>query len=413
MSLALLIIYAIINILMIASGFKSKMGVFQFPCLIGCVDLAFVFPQLYSIYNVPRNTDAYMTLSLFFMCLCTIALWFGFYWGNRHIKQKNSIVRFNPDAIINVIVVFFLIGVTAYLTNRGVQKGGRASGTYVIVRFFQEYANYALFLILIILSRHRKYTKLLTVLLIGEFIIGVDFLFLAARRGNAIIMVLAVLYFYLNKLSLTKYYSRRWLIPIFFFTGMMLSTNIADYRSNAYKGSMSATENFKSLDYSNTTSKIFNNPYGELNNAILGINYAYAHNGYDYGATNWNGLVSTLVPKVIVGTQVKEGMYLPIPTQEFANSLTADGSTMTGYFDAFGSFGIFGFIKFFIVGLIMGFLWNRRLTSDISLFLYLLLLTPGLHLITHHSAYFFYNLALYALFIYPFLRPCRVKWIPK
>lgn len=117
MSLALLIIYAIINILMIASGFKSKMGVFQFPCLIGCVDLAFVFPQLYSIYNVPRNTDAYMTLSLFFMCLCTIALWFGFYWGNRHIKQKNSIVRFNPDAIINVIVVFFLIGVTAYLTN--------------------------------------------------------------------------------------------------------------------------------------------------------------------------------------------------------------------------------------------------------------------------------------------------------
>lgn len=413
MSLTLLIIFALINILMIASGLKSKMGVFQFPCLIGCVNLAFAFPQLYSIYNVHRNADSYMALAFLFMCLCCAALWAGFYWGNNHLKQTNYIVRFNPDALIKVIVVFFIIGITAYFTNRGVQKGGRASGTYVIIRFFQEYANYALFLILIILNRHIKYTKLLTVLLIGEFIIGLDFLFLAARRGNAIVMGLAVLYFYLNKLSPTKYKSRRWMIPIFFFIGMILSTNIADYRSNAYKGTMSATENFESLDYSNTASKIFNNAYGELNNAILGINYAYAHNAYDYGATNWNGLVATLVPKVIVGTQAKNAMYLPIPTQEFANTLTADGSTMTGYFDSFGSFGIFGFIKFFIIGLIMGILWHRRQSSDLSLFLYLLLLTPGLHLITHQSAYFFYNLALYALFIYPFIRPCRVKWIPK
>ena len=123
---------------MIASGLKSKMGVFQFPCLIGCVNLAFVFPQLYSIYNVHRNADSYMALALLFMCLCSAALWAGFYFGNRHLKHTNYIVRFNPDALIKVIIAFFIIGVTAYLTNRGVQKGGRASGTYVIIRFFSR-----------------------------------------------------------------------------------------------------------------------------------------------------------------------------------------------------------------------------------------------------------------------------------
>lgn len=413
MSLTLLIIYAIINILMIASGFKSKMGVFQFPCLIGCVDLAFVFPQIYSIYNAPRNTDAYMSLALLFFSLCTLALWFGFYIGKTKINSSTSVSEFNPDALIKCVVVFFIVGAIAYLSNRGSMKGGRASGTFVIIKFFQDYINYALFLILILLNRTHKYHKLLIILLFGELIIGFDILFLAARRANAIIMVLAVLYFYLNKLSSSKYNARRWIVPIFFFIGMILSTNIADYRKNAYKGTMSASENFESLDYSNTTAKIFNNPYGELNNAILGINYAYTHNAYDYGAGNWDGLVSTLVPKVLVGAKTKQDLFLPVPSQDFANTLTADGSTMTGYFDAFSSFGIFGFIKFFIIGIIMGFLWHRRQSSDLSLFLYLLLLTPGLHLITHHSGYFFYNLALYALFIYPFLNPCRVKWIPK
>lgn len=98
MSLTLLIIFALINILMIASGLKSKMGVFQFPCLIGCVNLAFAFPQLYSIYNVHRNADSYMALAFLFMCLCCAALWAGFYWGNNHLKQTHYIVRFNPDA---------------------------------------------------------------------------------------------------------------------------------------------------------------------------------------------------------------------------------------------------------------------------------------------------------------------------
>lgn len=306
MSLSFLIIYVLINVLMIAYGFKSKMGVFQLPCLIGCVDLAFVFPQLYSIYNVHRNTDAYMGLALLFLCLCTLFLWIGFYIGKNKIPPSKSVSEFNPDALIKCVVLFFIVGAIAYLSNRGSMKGGRASGTFVIVKFFQDYINYALFLILILLNRTHKYHQLLIVLLFGELIIGFDILFLAARRANAIIMVLAVLYFYLNNLSPSKYNARRWFVPIFFFGGMILSTNIADYRNNAYAGSMSATENFESLDYSDTTNKLFNNAYGEVNNGILGINYVFFNNAYDYGASNWDGLVFNLVPKVIVGGKISK-----------------------------------------------------------------------------------------------------------
>lgn len=409
MSLSFLIIYVLINVLMIAYGFKSKMGVFQLPCLIGCVDLAFVFPQLYSIYNVHRNTDAYMGLALLFLCLCTLFLWIGFYIGKNKIPPSKSVSEFNPDALIKCVVLFFIVGAIAYLSNRGSMKGGRASGTFVIVKFFQDYINYALFLILILLNRTHKYHQLLIVLLFGELIIGFDILFLAARRANAIIMVLAVLYFYLNNLSPSKYNARRWFVPIFFFGGMILSTNIADYRNNAYAGSMSATENFESLDYSDTTNKLFNNAYGEVNNGILGINYVFFNNAYDYGASNWDGLVFNLVPKVIVGGKNKQDLMLDIPSRNFSNTLTSEGSTMTGYFDAFASFGIFGFIKFIIIGLIMGYLWQKRVSSDVSLFLYLLLLTPALHLITHNSNYFCSSLALYALFIFPFIKICRIK----
>lgn len=124
---------------------------------------------------------------------------------------------------------------------------------------------------------------------------------------------------------------------------------------------------------------------------------------YDYGAFNWNGIVKDFVPTALVSRDLKKSMMIENESNDLVSHLTKSGSTMTGYFDSFRSFGLFGFIKFLVIGFIMGFLWKRREASDISLLTYFMLLTPGLHLLTHSSNYFVSNYVFLLIFIYPVL----------
>lgn len=405
MSQALIILFAIINGFLIYDGLRKKsvMGVFRFPFIIACVNLTFIYPQLTAIAAHVKNPDAYLTTSVLHMCLCTVAVWAGFVIGTSGNLRNQIIRRFDPKKIIPIAILFLFIGISAYLINRGVYKGGKISGPFVIVNFFTAYINYALILIMMALYLPGKKNNARFLLFI-VLVIAIDQFINQARRANALYIAMIIGYFYMLHCSRKKYTIVKYVIPGVFLFGMLFNTVIAQFRENAYSGEVSAVENVESLDFGSKEENNANLAIGEVNNAVKGINLCETYSLYDFGASNWNTTVNQLVPKVLVGASQKQQLLIPCAYDQLVASLTKTGSTMTGYFDSYASFGLLGFIKFFIIALIMGVLWKRRNLSDISIFLYLALLTPGIHAITHSTNAVFSALIIYAFFVFPILK---------
>ena len=63
------------------------------------------------------------------------------------------------------------------------------------------------------------------------------------------------------------------------------------------------------------------------------------------------------------------------------------GSTSMGYLDSFRSFGWFGFMKFWMVGWIMGILYRYAMHGFfLGQLLYVSMLNAGMHAVTHHTS---------------------------
>lgn len=379
------------------------MGVFQLPFLIGCVSLTFVTPQLLDL-----NTHGYFyihdnSVELLHMCLCNMALAVGYNFVSKRIAPMSSIIRFEGGSRFEqLIYIFFLVGTIASIMNRGVYKGGFVSGSFVIISFFTNYASIALVAILIGYNRQIINRKIFIYIALAVVVITLDKIFASGRRAATINLVLTLLYFYLDKND-RLYRHFKYCVPAFFIVGMITTSQIGEYRNNAYGGKKNLIENIQSLDFS-SRSQAATYEKGEIYNAFEGMRMVYDNGEYDFGATNWNGIIRNFVPTVIVSKETKNSLMFKNKSDVIVNYLTRSGSTMTGYFDSFLSFGMFGFIKFLIIGSLMGYLWRRRDQSDIALLLYCMLLVPGLHLLTHSSNYFVSELFYELIFVYPFLK---------
>lgn len=394
--------YILLNLFIIFRYYKKEMGVFQFPFLIACVSLTFVAPQLFNLLDNNYFDKQNSSMPLFFLSLCNIALAVGYNIGNRKQQGGHTVFFKNTHGFKLLIYIFFAIGTVAMIINRGVYQGGFVSGKFVIVSFFTTYATISLLLILIGLKRGLISGKLFYILGIIVIALTLDKIIESGRRAATINLVLMILFFYLDK-NVKIYKYLKFVVPGFFVAGMLFGSNIEQYRKNAYSGKTSFIENLQTLDFSDSK-KSASMQRGEIFNAFEGMKMAYMYDVQDYGASNWNGIVRDYVPTVLVSRQFKESLISENKTSGLVSRLTKSGSTMTGYFDAFLSFSIFGFIKFMIIGWAMGYLWKRKDKSDISLLFYFVLLTPGLHLLTHSSNYFVSQWVFLLLFVYPFLR---------
>lgn len=398
----LIYIYIAINLYITYTYFKFDYGVFQFPFLIACVSLTFVTPQVWNLYEFGYKNES-ITIIMISLCLCNLALFTGFEWGTKNGSKKNCEIEFKGGRYYTMILwIFFIVGTIATLMNRGVYKGGFVSGTFVIVSFFASFINYSLLLILVGKKEKLIPGKIYWILFAIIIVLLLDKIIQSGRRADTINLVLTLSYFFMNKDERIYRYLKP-IVPCFFFVGMIVGGQIHKYRENSYAGNMTFKENLSSLNFSSRDKdKILEK--GEIYNAFEGINNVALYSTYDYGINNWNGIVHTYVPTALVGREVKNSLIIESHADDLTNYLTRSGSTMTGYYDAFASFGIFGFIKFLIIGLIMGFLWSRIQYSQLSLLLYFPLLTPGLHLLTHSSNYFFSQLFFIGVIIYPLLR---------
>lgn len=405
MSSFLLFAYTAINIGIAILFYKREKGVFQLPFLIACVSLTFVLPQLAAIITISSGADI-IELPLAFMCACNIALFYGFYKGEvKPIREPRKYL--NVSNLTTKIAAFAIIGISAYFMNRGQYKGGFVSGVFVIINFFESYLAYSMMLSLLLINNGTK-KKWVKYLLVFMVILSIDKVFQSARRAETIALFLSIGYFLETKLL--TYKRIRILVPLFFVAGALFNTQIGDYRSNAYSGEVSVWDNIKNIDLSGALVSMQETQEGEIYNAITGINYCNDNSVYDYGAFNWNGIINNFIPKALVGESLKNILYIKTDYDSARSEMTSSGGTMTGYFDAFASFGILGWIKFFLIGYIMGALWRKRDVSPLSILLYIGLLTPSLHLLTHSSGNFFSSLVFFYLLVYPFIKNSVYKY---
>lgn len=408
MSLILFSVFFIWNIVIFYLYYKKDYGVFQTPCLFSIVSLAFTVPQLYKIINLRENPDDYMSLSLLVLITCNMALTMGFSYGSKYPITQKEKACFIPNRVWVIAVFFAIIGIGATLMNRGVYKGGFISGIFVIINFFATYADYLLVLILITLYKRMHIPWFIYLLLAIIILLQIDKFIISARRGEAIQFILTISFFYFFVHPKEIYHKYKFIIPLFFIIGVLLNSQIGRYRENSYSGKVSVIENIKKLKVSDTN-KLETLKNVETNNAIIGINSCYENGAYDYGTYNWNGLVQNFIPKSLVGTNLKESLMFANSNKALIRQLSKSGSTMTGYFDAFSSFGVFAFLKFLILGMFTGILWRKIKISIISLLLYVSSMSATLHTITHSTNNITSDLFFFILFIYPFVRICITK----
>jgi hypothetical protein len=123
-------------------------------------------------------------------------------------------------------------------------------------------------------------------------------------------------------------------------------------------------------------------------------------------------LVFNYIPAQIVGQDLKEAFYIPVPLQRdpYYEVVQIGGTTNTGMVDAFSSFWYFGAIKFFLVAYLMGRIYRSAKNNSILFeLLYMLSLTPALHTITHHTQWLFSAWVHMALFLLPLLVLAKTK----
>ncbi len=388
--------------------YKKEYGVYQLPFLIACVNLTFVLPQIIAIYGAAQTSDDSLALALFVITSCNISINIGFGFTQKLLLRQSSSVSFSKGSKL-VIALFIMVGFIAYMMNRGVYRGGMISGQFVIVGFFVGFLQYAL--ILCFLAYNRRLISKRTFLLLASFVVLVylDKVYMTGRRNDAIRIVLIVSYFIFYMSGNTQLYRKlRWLIPAVFIFGMIGTTQIGEYRSNAYKD-VSFRQNISNLDFSEATTTLLSNATGEVNNAVLGIENCYEHGYYDFGAYDWNRIIHDFVPQVLVGSQGKKSLMISTPSQGLEKRLTRTGSTMTGYYDAFASFGVFGCFKFLFIAIFMGILWKMQERSDVCKLMYFAMLTNTMHIVTHTTSYFSNALIFFLVFVSPFLLLVRKK----
>jgi hypothetical protein len=246
-----------------------------------------------------------------------------------------------------------------------------------------------------ILYEYKK--KIIYATLIISSITLLNFALLKGSRSETLfIMFNIALFFYMyvkkNKNSI------KILLICFLIFGSITNASIHLIRVTYFNSTHRDLNTLRSISYIDIYTQSYNRENltngMDLGNAAWGINFCYKHDNYDYGLKLWNGFIDNYIPRRIVGEKMKNSLYYPMKYAEYQHKLTNGITTMTGYFDAFSIWSIFGFFVFMIIGYVYGIIWKYAQYSLCYLFLKFLLISILISALTHKLQYLFSTVEL-------------------
>jgi hypothetical protein len=135
---------------------------------------------------------------------------------------------------------------------------------------------------------------------------------------------------------------------------------------------------------------------------------------FDFGMSDWNFLVFNFVPAQVFGSSFKQKCLFkfdsPMMRGGSGGYEVPNGSTVTGVCDCFASFGYLGFVKFLLIGWVLGTLYNGALKGNWgAAILYICLIVTGLEAITHETPLFLTRIVYICIFAMPALRYAKSR----
>lgn len=141
----------------------------------------------------------------------------------------------------------------------------------------------------------------------------------------------------------------------------------------------------------------------DLGNGALFIKHTKDHLAYNFGLFLWDDIVTWYFPSFIFGKDGKQALMLAGEEDDYIESVTHNVSTETGYYQAFSAFSYLGFIMFYAIGYVFGFIWKRTRESSLYLIVYLCFMFYIPSLASHGFSFVMGQIETFIIFCLPII----------
>jgi hypothetical protein len=389
---------------MIASGFSGRGRFYAYPFLAAAMFLTFVMPQIPGLIGNYFLSDDSLARSVFFCVLCLAACQLGWSLGVRRGTGVGLV--FDEDRLLKAAAALSIIG--AYFFYKFGQLPdeerlrGFLTGATVAYLFFAKLLTYGL--AIAVLCYARRASPLALGIIAFDCLFYFDRIVIAGRRGDAAEFGLIF--------ALAFWFQRRWVVPKLAACAGLVAIVVAllgaeEYRQATYYGGQTQWSLVAQIDLAANWNALMEHGGPEVENLVRSMQHVSDSLVFDFGLSHWNDLVFTYVPAQLVGPEFKRSLMLTMPSLFDRGYIQAPGTTETGMRDAFASFWYFGFVKFMLVGLALGWIYAAAMRGNSAMqLLYMLSAMPSMLVVTHftneiviawvHMSAFLVPVALYA-----------------
>lgn len=392
MATILYLILILFCVAMIVGGLRVPARVYQFPFAAAAVFLGFIAPQLFGLLGADYLPKWALERYIFMCILSLLMCWLGDCAARRRSLGNIAPSEYDPRRWLVGATLLTLVGSLAYIKSRSLFQAGfdTSSGTIVAVNFFVALLRYGFIMASIHLLRNKSKYAFVLVLMATMFYL--DRIVLLGRRQDTIefaFVLAGSAWFVLHKAL-----PRTVVVASFvLFTALFFS--VGEYRSVVVSRSGERDwSKLQELDIKKSIEKVALQGGTET---VAGVHFTAACAdalAFDFGLSQWNGLIYSYVPAQVFGSEFKESLYLPVPNLvEIAYTrygyVRPTGSTVTGVVGCYASFWYFGCLEFFVIAYIMHRLYRRAIDgSAIAQAIYLFMMTNAMHAITHSTIRF-------------------------
>lgn len=397
MDLFALILFGVISGGIVLYSLWGRGRFYEFPFWVSMIALGWFYPQAIGGYVVRDSYPGYAySDALLFASLCIAALFAGFNGALHKVKSGLLSIEFNPKRLywsgVGLCLFGFYFQWKLFSLPDEVLAVSQWSGVAVKYLFLANVFKIGFLILWISYLRMGRlvYPKYLI------FIIPCMLLFLeaAVMRGRRAGMMDLVSYVIVGLWFCRGIQIPRWFLVSGLVGGLVFINGIHHYRVIMSQKDLSLTEKLSeaaNTDYMASSKKRMAGAGIEFSNYVYYRYVIAEERQYDYGAVHWNRFVFNYVPAQVVGREFKDNLYFEYAVEDYDDIAEREynhsfklGSTETGFTDAFGSFGWFGFIKFALIGYLMGRLYSNAIRQKfLGQLLYLYCLTVAMQCVSH------------------------------
>ena len=371
-----------------------------FSALLAISLSGFALPQLFGLLQtseaLPPGALA-KTLVMTNLCFACAVTGFSLRVRPLHVLQWT----YTPSSLLFIGAFLTLLGAGFYFKITRLPAEMRDisewSGIITIYNFFTFALPCGLAVALYLVLKHPTPAAKILVA-IGTLLI-LDRAIMSGRRSQAVVLILT--------LVLSLWLFKRKTIPRLLFLsfaiiGCLVVYSIADYRkavlgegkgfnSIFMGGGFGGFENVAKISFMGNLQQVTKKGDAEYEAALFGIAETDQKMAFDFGMSQWDGLVQMVVPAQFLGRDFKESLKFNL-NKSGGHAFTYEkGGAIAEpeILDAFRSFWYFGCLKFLLIGLLMRLLYTTALAGNLNCaFLYIILMPSALLVISYPIDYF-------------------------